>query len=263
VKGNFLFFLARPHYLPEALRRMRRRIGLNLLPRPLGKDRGPAERWAAARAVSSDEAIRSLTGLDPIPVETLFPDVWDGALDRAKQSPVRMGGAGLTNLLYHLALHLGAARIVETGVAYGFSSLALLLALEDTNGVLLSVDMPYPGRGNARHVGCAVPEALRSRWTLLRYPDSIGLPRAVTAVGGAIDLFHYDSDKQYEGRAWAYPFAWKHLRPGGLLVSDDIDDNTAFRDFAEHLDIEPLVVRGAGPGGAGTRFVGILRKPAG
>jgi hypothetical protein len=27
--------------------------------------------------------------------------------------------------------------------------------------------------------------------------------------------------------------------------SDDIDDNTAFRDFAEHLNMEPVGVRGA------------------
>lgn len=242
---------------------MRRRIGLNLLPRPLGKDRGPAERWAAARAISSDEAIRLLTGHDAQAVETLFPQIWDGALDRATRCPVKMGGAGLANLLYHLALHVRATRVVETGVAYGFSSLALLLALRETNGRLTSVDMPYPGRGNEQYVGCVVPEELRPLWALLRYPDSIGLPRAIKAMAGPLDLFHYDSDKQYEGRAWAYPLAWKHLRAGGLLVSDDIDDNTAFRDFAEHINVEPVVVRGAGPGGAGTRFVGILRKPAG
>lgn len=261
MKGNFLFFLGRPHYFPEAMRRIRRRIGLNLLPRPLGKDRGPAERWAAARAVTSDDAIRTVTGSSSTPVETLFPEVWEDAIRRAKQSPVKMGGAGLTNLLYHVAVHLKANRIVETGVAYGYSSLALLLAVREADGSLISVDMPYPGRGNAQYVGCAVPEDLRRRWTILRYPDSIGLPRALKGMEGQIDLFHYDSDKQYEGRAWAYPLAWRYLRAGGLLVSDDINDNTAFRDFAEHINVDPIVVRGAGPGGAGDRFVGILRKP--
>lgn len=76
-----------------------------------------------------------------------------------------------------------------------------------------------------------------------------------------IDLCHYDSDKSYEGRAWAYPLLWKHLRSGGLMISDDIGDNTAFRDFAAECEVEPVVILAAGSGGAGSRYVGILVKP--
>lgn len=259
--AGFLFYLRRPHYWPELLRRARRRLGLNLLPRPMGRNRGPAERWAGPRAISVDEAVRLLTGRTPSSIQENFPDTWSLALQGAKSCPVKMGGGGLSDLLYHLCVHLQARRAVETGVAYGFSSLAILLGLRSSEGALISVDMPYPGRGNDRYVGCAVPQMLRGAWTLIRYPDSIGLPRALRSLDGPLDLFHHDSDKQYEGRAWAFPLAWKHLRSGGLLVADDIDDNTAFRDFSEHLNLEPTVVRGAGAAGAGVRYVGILRKP--
>jgi len=257
-----LFFLARPHYYPELARRVRRRLGAALLPKPMGRNSRIAAQWAGQRAVSMETALAQMGVGQTPPLAELFPEVVKGAELRAQQCPVTMGGGGGIDVLYQLARHLKAERVVETGVAYGFSSLALLLALRDTAGKLISVDMPYPGRGNERYVGCAVPEDLRSAWTLLRYPDSIGLPRALKSFSKPIDLCHYDSDKSYEGRAWAYPLIWKALRPGGMLISDDIDDNTGFRDFAEEVGIEPVVVNAAGGGGAASRHVGILVKPA-
>lgn len=261
---RWMFYVLRPHYLPEALRRVRRRIGLNLLPKLLGRDRGPAERWAAARAVSEAEAIAQLTGSPPpAPLEVRFQDVWSDARARVARCPVRMGGGAFCDLLFEVSKLSNANRVVETGVAYGWSSLAFLLALRPSGGHLTSIDMPYPGRGNDSHVGCAVSQTYRDLWTLERYPDSIALPRVLRRLDGPLDLFHYDSDKQYEGRIWAYPLAWRYLRAGGWLISDDIDDNTAFRDFCEHLNLQPLVVHGIGAGSNKDRYVGLLQKPVG
>ena len=115
-------------------------------------------------------------------------------------------------------------------MAFGWSSLALLLSLRNRPAArLASVDMPYPKINNDAYVGCIVPEDLRTRWTLLRYADREGLPKALQLLG-ALDLCHYDSDKRYRSRMWAYPLLWNALRPGGLLLSDDIGDNVAFRD---------------------------------
>jgi len=258
----FTFFLKRPHYYPELARRVRKRIGGALLPKPMGRSAEVARNWAAERAVSQDEALKRLGCPDMRGLSEMFPAEMAGAAERMEKCPVKMGGSGGVDVLYHIARHLGARQIVETGVAYGFSSLALLLALRETGGRLVSVDMPYPGRGNDSFVGCAVPEELRSQWTLLRYPDSIGLGKALAQFQGTLDFCHYDSDKSYEGRAWAYPLIWKALRPGGILMSDDIDDNTGFRDFAYEIGVEPLIVNAAGVGGAGHRHVGILIRPA-
>jgi hypothetical protein len=116
-------------------------------------------------------------------------------------------------------------------------------------------------RGGSRYVGCVVPERLRRRWHLIRYPDFIGLKKVFRRVS-TIDLCHYDSDKSYEGRAWAYVEIWSRIRPGGIFMSDDIGDNTAFRDFAIECGQPPIVVRARGSGGSGERFIGILVKPS-
>ena len=46
-----------------------------------------------------------------------------------------------------------------------------------------------------------------------------------------LDLCHYDSDKSYYGRRWAYPKLWEALKTGGIFISDDIQDNWAFKEF--------------------------------
>jgi len=118
--------------------------------------------------------------------------------------------------------------------------LAILLAL-DGEGRLVSTDMPYVDRRSAHHVGRAVPDELRSTWTLLRGPDRRLLPRLLR--GEQLDLVHYDSDKSYEGRMWAYPRLWRHVSDDGVLISDDIGDNAAFVDFCADRHLTPLLVR--------------------
>lgn len=175
-------------------------------------------------------------------VETLHEEDWEYAQNAVKYTPVSMGGGGDTDLLYTLCLHLQATRVVETGVAYGWSSLALLLALNQfEDGKLYSTDRPYPMRDNEPYVGCVVPDYLRPRWSLMRRADRDGLPRILKQLDG-IDLAHYDSDKSYNGRIYGYTGIWSKLRQGGVLVSDDIGDNLAFRDFSALVNRRSLVL---------------------
>jgi hypothetical protein len=44
-------------------------------------------------------------------------------------------------------------------------------------------------------------------------------------------------------------------------MSDDIADNTAFRDFSEELGLLPIVLKSAGAGASNDRYVGLLVKP--
>jgi hypothetical protein len=117
--------------------------------------------------------------------------------------------------------------------------------------------MPYAKAGNEPYVGIVVPERLRNRWMLFREPDRNGIRKALRWLGGNLDLCHYDSDKSYAGRMYAYPILWDALRQGGLFISDDIQDNLAFRDFCARLGIQPQVTRSSG------KFIGIARKVAG
>ena len=65
-----------------------------------------------------------------------------------------------------------------------------------------------------------------------------------------------------EARAASYRRLWPQLREGGVLMSDDVGDNTAFRDFAAEIDHEPDVMHAPGAGSAGSRYVGLIRKGA-
>lgn len=254
------FLAVKPHYWPELIRRLKVNTGKVLLPPPMGCSRTVAERWAKACAVPVGEACLRL-GASP---ENTFEKEWPDQIRQAeallRESKIEMGGGGSIGLLYSLCEAIQAESALETGVAYGFTSLAMLLSLRKRDGTLYSVDMPYPGHENTSYVGSVVPDELRSRWELYRYPDYIGL-RKVFKEAAKFDIIHYDSDKSYEGRAWAYPLIWEHVRSGGLFVSDDIGDNTAFRDFSFDRNIEPLVAYAPGSGNSGERYVGILRKP--
>jgi predicted O-methyltransferase YrrM len=219
--------------------------------------RTEAREWAAKRASEIDQVLQEL-GLpgDGERRDRGVPeDLLGAASKRVERSGVKMGGPGDLDLIHRAILALGARRVIETGVAHGWSSLAALAALKRTGGRLVSVDMPYPKEGKEAYVGLAVPAELKPGWTLLRLPDRNGIKKAIALVGGEVDLVHYDSDKSYPGRAWAYPILWAALRPGGLFISDDIQDNFAFRDFMEQLSEPYAVVECNG------KYVGIVRKP--
>lgn len=250
------WFLRRPSFWPHMVALIARKLDGSARHEAFAAE---AESWAAQRAVRVEDALRHVGALaegQPFP-EGLDPALLAEGEARAAQSGVPMGGPGDLDLLHRAIVATGAKRVLETGVAYGWSSLAALSALEKTGGRLASVDMPYPKAGNEAFVGIAVPERLRPRWSLVRQPDRNGILRALEALGGGVDLVHYDSDKSYAGRSWAFPILWRALAPGGLLISDDIQDNFHFRDFAATLGLPFAITESGG------KFVGIVRKPGG
>jgi len=254
---SFVWFLGRPTLYPELFRRLGRSLTTPRTPRShRERQKMLSADWCRENACSREDFLREV-GFNGEwrNVSEIDPGIWRRAEEIAASCPVRMGGAGEVDLLYHLCLHLQAERVVETGVAHGWSSLVILLALDRMGrGSLVSTDMPYALRRNDRYIGCVVPESLRDRWKLIRLPDRDALPK-VLREWPAIDLAHYDSDKSDRGRAWGYERLWSALRPGGFLISDDIHDNLAFRVFSEKTGRKPWVLPARG--GA---YIGILRK---
>lgn len=251
---TLLWFVCRPSHWAHAveLGLRKARPDRDCPPRAL-----EAREWAAARAVTAQSALSAIGVLAPgEDIPELPPDLLAEGNARAQQSRVRMGGAGDLALLHAAVLLSGARRVVETGVAYGWSSLAILAALDlRDDRRLISVDMPYPKMNNEAFVGVVVPDRFRSAWQIVRKPDRYGLKEALALIGGVIDLCHYDSDKSYWGRAYAYPLLWDALVPGGVFISDDIQDNLAFRDFVNEKGVPFAITESEG------KFVGILRKP--
>lgn len=258
IARAFCFYLWKPPIWPELWRRLLARLqgrpGFG--PADRASDKIAAQAWCAERAIDASDLLHHLDiDHDLVDLEALFPAEFAAARERVARVPAKLGGAGNLDLLYTLCEALAATRIIETGVAYGWSSLAILLALRNRpEGKLYSVDLPNLKHRNDRWVGAAVGADLRPRWRLYRMADREGLPRALRAAG-QIDLAHYDSDKSAAGRRFAYPLLWQALRPGGLLVSDDIGDNLAFRDFCREKELDCVVVRQAG------KYQGVIEKP--
>ncbi len=275
-----------PALWPE-LRRMtvRYALGLHFLParrartRARQRERMEAERaealaWCRERVIQPDELARRLAvPFAPADVEAAFPDAFREARARVAACPLEEfggivnGGAANLDLLYSLARAVDARSIVETGVAFGWSTLALLLAVGERDGAhVFSVDLPHcfntpdrRWRDGDGWVGAAVPHALRKRWTVFMMADREGLPRALRAAA-PVDLAHYASDLSPEGCAFGYAAIWRSLREGGAFIADAVERSPAFRRFAEDLGLDPVVVEG-GDGGSG-KYQGILFKQA-
>jgi GalNAc-alpha-(1->4)-GalNAc-alpha-(1->3)-diNAcBac-PP-undecaprenol alpha-1,4-N-acetyl-D-galactosaminyltransferase len=261
-QGHLWAYAVKPRIWPEIWRQLRRKnlLALGLLvedAEAAEHNRDAAVEWCRSLRRDQSDVAHQLLGSHPwVGLETAAGTELAIARQRADAVPFKLGGASNMDLLYNLCEGLSARCVLETGVAYGWSSLAVLLSLKNRPGAMLfSVDLPYLKHGNDRWVGIVVPEYLHRHWKLFRMADREGLPRAIRAAR-TFDLAHYDSDKSLEGRAFAYPQIWSALRPGGVLVSDDIGDNTAFRDFCEKMRLVPLVVQ------QGDKFQGIVVKPA-
>lgn len=248
---TLLWFLQRPQLLPE----LWRQIGVLLRGRsPYFREE--AESYCEEHGVGILEAMRSL-GFSPDidSIQTQLAGPVSAALKKTEAVAEKMGGGASMDLLFALAQATRARKILETGVAFGWSSLAILAATRDYGGShLVSVDMPYVKGGPDDLVGLAVPDELRDRWTLIRRADREGLPQAIKILR-EVDLAHYDSDKTVEGRDFAYPLIWKSLSPGGVFISDDVSDNVAFLRFCGSIGLNPIIVN------VGGKFAGIVRKP--
>ncbi len=245
-----IWFLKNPAYFSQIFQVLKRRKN-----DVLENTTTEATAWCKDNCMPLREAFKKLEIVNYSDIDTIFPEVIHDARVAADSAPVKMGGEGALSLIYHLVKKAAPQKILETGVAYGWSSLAILLAVkDDTSSKLISNDMPYINMGNDDYVGCVVPEFLRDKWNLQRLPDFKGIPLALKTFGNEIDFCHYDSDKSYTGRTWASPLLWKALKPGSYLVSDDINDNIAFKHFCESVNREPVIIEHLG------KYVGVIVK---
>lgn len=134
---------------------------------------------------------------------------------------------------------------LETGVCYGVTSSYLLQALsKNGSGALHSIDLPPLAKKEDEYVGWLVPNGLRERWTLHR-GTSRRLLLPLLRELGQIDLFVHDSLHTYRNMKLEFAAAWRALRGGGVLISDDIEGNRAFLELAQGDDVAlSVVVRG-------------------
>ncbi len=255
---GYLRYLTQPALWPELRRRFQnrwQRPGDDHLSCIQGKER--AVEWCKNQSIDSNSAYRKITGSTESlnSLRELYPEFFSQAEQSVSRCPVKMGGAGNLDLLYALCESTNANAVLETGVAYGWSSLAILLSMKNRlDSRLYSVDLPYLELHNDPWVGIVVPESLRNQWVLFRMADREGVPKAIERAK-TFDVAHYDSDKSYEGRLYSYRLIWNALRSKGILISDDVGDNLAFHDFCQEIKMEPVIVTYL------KKYQGILVKP--
>jgi len=240
-----------PQYIPQIFQVLKRKKNQSL-----ENTHTESMNWCKANCIDQNEALKQLIKIDQTKeFIDLFPNEIKEAQNIADAAPVKMGGGGAATFIYYLVKYSNAEEIIETGVAYGWSSLAVLMAIKDNKKAkLISNDMPYINMENDDYVGCVIPEKLKDKWELQRLPDVRGIPLALKKFNNTIDFCHYDSDKSYTGRMWATPLLWSALKKNCFLVVDDINDNLAFKHFCESVNKNPLIIEYLG------KYVGIIVK---
>tara|TARA_B100002052_G_C15877727_1_gene597746 strand:- start:98 stop:889 length:792 start_codon:yes stop_codon:yes gene_type:complete len=234
------WYLLRPKYYLQLIILIYKKISLKFSTKSINENL----KWCKENSLTTKEALHKITGNNTyIPISTKYSEIFSNANDKIDKINVRMGGSSNLDLIYYCCEYLNATRVVETGVSYGWSSLSILLSLNKRkDSKLVSTDMPYPGLNSEKFVGIAIPKELKKNWVLFSEADIYSIPKALNSFD-SIDVCHYDSDKYYEGRKWAYPKLWASLRKGGIFISDDIENNSAFREFVMKVQRTPIIVR--------------------
>lgn len=216
-----------------------------------------ATKWCKENLVSPEDCFNKIgiSVSDFNPIESSFSQEYKlKILKIIDSSESNFGGPGYTNLIFTICEKLNITNAIETGVAYGWSSAAILKSLANRKGSLISIDMPMLKQTDYDLIGVAVEPSLKKFWELRREPDRYGLPRAIKSMGENLELVHYDSDKSYYGRKWSQEIIWKNLKSGGIFISDDIEDNTAFLEFVTTHNFEFSVLEFEG------KYVGVVQK---
>lgn len=136
------------------------------------------------------------------------------------------GGKNLFVLLYTYVRALKPKLIVETGVANGISTNAIMKAIVANQGsgelysfdTLLKTKQAYIGSGNWNFVH-------------LKRPYSVKMYNKIKKLK-SVDLWVHDSNHGYPWQKIEYAMALSKLSANGVLVSDDIDASVAWRQYA-------------------------------
>jgi predicted O-methyltransferase YrrM len=177
---------------------------------------------------------------------------------RAKPYPTEYmldNNSGL--FLYVLCKLLKPDKIVETGVAYGLSSMYILQALhENKRGTLYSIDYAFSPWQSKQMIGAAIPDDLRKNWNFIFGPSSQELTKLLSSINN-IDVFFHDSFHSFKNMTFEFETTWPYIRRGGFLISDDISGNNAFHKFYSKLNVSSLILPQKS---SHDSFLGILQK---
>ena len=145
--------------------------------------------------------------------------------------PLHNADFTLARACYSICRLIKPTCVIETGVCYGVTSAFILAALGKTNkGVLHSIDLPPLAQDADAFVGRLIPKHLQGRWLLYRGTSKAVLPALLKKVG-IVDIFVHDSLHTYRNMERELSYVAPFLSPVSAVVADDIEGNSAFKDF--------------------------------
>ena len=194
-----------------------------------------AKKWAVENNKQSvEEFFCSIDAQLYEQVKIEIKSIQEFAENKLSKLNISLGGGGNYILLYFLIRKFKFRNIVETGVAAGWTSLAILRAIKKNGkGFLYSSDFPYFRLKNPeKYIGyLAKNDNNEDNWFLDIRGDDVALPEIVKRLDDNIDLFHYDSDKSYSGRVNALKILDSKINSKTIVIFDDIQNNLHFKDF--------------------------------
>ena len=129
--------------------------------------------------------------------------------------------------MYLLARLTKPESVVETGVANGISTFFILNAMKNNGvGKLTSIDLSYD-------VATFLNGEERALWELKVLKTKINPRRQFKDILSGIQslsIYLHDGDHSYLLQQMEYGLAFKKLKSGGMILSDDVDSSFAFID---------------------------------
>lgn len=151
------------------------------------------------------------------------------------------GLQGTHGILYLTVRKFKPSHFIETGIAHGYSSYIILSAMKQNGyGKLTSIDdsKVFGLCEKEVPIGWIVPDTFRSNWNIIAGKTNKVLP----GISEAFDAFMHDSGHTDENMTFEYNWAAAGLKQSGILISDDIDRNMAWRRFlSNNKNFKPIL----------------------
>ena len=192
------------------------------------------------------KSLHELLGADwPCPLEQSFDEAWSDLARNMKSVGLKVGEGhdadeNLAHVVWCAIRHLNPKKVLETGVARGVTSVLALGAMaqsSDGDGRLWSIDLPPMMSGWHEQSKVLVDETAWPDWTYIRGSSRRTMSSTCTSMG-SIDVFIHDSLHTPQTMKYEFEKAWPFMHSGSLLISDDVEGNSAFVDFVTSHGVE-------------------------
>jgi predicted O-methyltransferase YrrM len=145
------------------------------------------------------------------------PDAYGNPIDLAPHSVERTEGEALSNL----AVAEGARATIEVGLALGISALFFCEAVAPQGGRHTAIDPFQQESWNGAGLRTLREAGVEDVVEVIEEESQLALPRLVSE-GRAFDLAFIDGDHRFEGVFLDLYFMTRLVKPGGLIVVDDM-----------------------------------------